>query len=1155
MGSVWSTKNKHLKIFHPFTLLFKESNMNYEYDKTKKTQKSSLILYFSILFYSLFILIFFLVTTENTFEIIVGTTCFVICLIGLFLFFISFCKFRCIKIKNVRFFQLILLTVVYVVFTFLNRVLCNNLKRGKSTSKDKFFFEIIFIDIEIIFKFLWALLDVNEFIFLFFGNSFNLIIIFSYFDTNLSLYILIAFTLSLIVIIQTILSYYLTKIQKESHVVQKLQVDLEKYADAFNIGYFSLNNSYDFNSKNKQTTQENESVLYKSKYFDQDIFRKIFPEKRNLISLLGDLEEMNKEILVFDKTPEISKNPDELDSHGTNSINFSEHKNTLNWEKKDENVNYINSQLLKDNHGLSSWYKHNISGSEFPLMSLKKESYLNSSNKNSCNKNIEESSYRQEKKSLFHRKNKMEKNIIDVNEIINNTTQKEEASIIVNSENSIVENQDDGKALIACLHSYVLKNIEKSKNFVYLGRKRININQKDQNFNDSVSDFLYFKILFRYNFSLKCFQFVFLDESKYQYDLIFKRFAQQISMYLHDFKNPLISLNEKIIELKEMFNNLHLQSKFDKATFEFDKDFINDFSFLSITTSDCIGMIKSYENFAKTIVDPKTVFELDLSSFKLQELINYLRDWMNLKISKGELKIDFEVIYVKPFPEDLIICTDKLKLKQILVNILSNSLKFTTRGSIKLTMSREKIDNKFYIKFVVEDTGIGMNELTVQSIFQPFFTRKTGIMNKDGCGLGLVISQKMSACLGKEIEVESTEFQGTKMWFYCEEKENPKKTITSSILFREREEMVNDNINNTVKNNSFSGVSEKGIEDELIDYPLSNQTVRRSSEYLLNIVNNKSQKRKPLSKVTTKKSSSKINLIPDDTLICNEMIAISPKQKPEFCISLSPSKLKSKRRSVTLKGKSQGSAFKNSFIFQNFETNISSFSNLLTKLEISLTFLSENNNLNVNFSPSILNNSTIITSKKPFFKTQNSFSKVPLFSTKSIGRKETKSTLGYSISEQQPIFNQHFKTFFKSGTKAFSILIVDDENLCQKSTNRIINSFGLRNITVEFLNDGYEFLIKFWNKEILDYDLIIMDNHMNLIDGTDVINLILFMKENNIGINCNFDYNILYRLWICSADTYSIQNKLFKKEIVNIVGKPVTRVEMEKILRKYGAIK
>ena len=235
--------------------------------------------------------------------------------------------------------------------------------------------------------------------------------------------------------------------------------------------------------------------------------------------------------------------------------------------------------------------------------------------------------------------------------------------------------------------------------------------------------------------------------------------------------------------------------------------------------------------------------------------------------------------------------------------------------------------------------------------------------------------------------------------------------------------------------------------------------------------------------------------------------------------------------------------------------NISSFSNLLTKLEISLTFLSENNNLNVNFSPSILNNSTIITSKKPFFKTHNSFSKVPLFSTKSIGRKETKSTLGYSISEQQPIFNQHFKTFFKSGTKAFSILIVDDENLCQKSTNRIINSFGLRNITVEFLNDGYEFLIKFWNKEILDYDLIIMDNHMNLIDGTDVINLILFMKENNIGINCNFDYNILYRLWICSADTYSIQNKLFKKEIVNIVGKPVTRVEMEKILRKYGAIK
>ena len=72
----------------------------------------------------------------------------------------------------------------------------------------------------------------------------------------------------------------------------------------------------------------------------------------------------------------------------------------------------------------------------------------------------------------------------------------------------------------------------------------------------------------------------------YQYDMIFKKFAQQISMYLHDFKNPLISLNEKVIELKEFFNDLHLHSKSDKAVFEFGKEFINEFSFLSITTTD-----------------------------------------------------------------------------------------------------------------------------------------------------------------------------------------------------------------------------------------------------------------------------------------------------------------------------------------------------------------------------------------------------------------------------------------------------------------------------------------------------------------------------------------------------------------------------------------
>jgi len=93
---------------------------------------------------------------------------------------------------------------------------------------------------------------------------------------------------------------------------------------------------------------------------------------------------------------------------------------------------------------------------------------------------------------------------------------------------------------------------------------------------------------------------------------------------------------------------------------------------------------------------------------------------------------------------------------QSLLNLLSNAVKFTTGGKIILQVYRETVNNEEWVKFVVKDTGIGLSESQMESLFSAFSqadmstTRRYG-----GTGLGLTISQKFCRLMGGEISVES----------------------------------------------------------------------------------------------------------------------------------------------------------------------------------------------------------------------------------------------------------------------------------------------------------------------------------------------------------------------------------------------------------------
>jgi signal transduction histidine kinase/CheY-like chemotaxis protein len=106
--------------------------------------------------------------------------------------------------------------------------------------------------------------------------------------------------------------------------------------------------------------------------------------------------------------------------------------------------------------------------------------------------------------------------------------------------------------------------------------------------------------------------------------------------------------------------------------------------------------------------------------------------------------------------------TDLTKLKQSIINLLSNAAKFTKDGTVTLRLSREERDDSSWVKFEVMDSGIGMTEQQMGRLFQAFTQADSSTTrNFGGTGLGLTITKHFCAMLGGSIAVKSSPGQGS----------------------------------------------------------------------------------------------------------------------------------------------------------------------------------------------------------------------------------------------------------------------------------------------------------------------------------------------------------------------------------------------------------
>ena len=152
--------------------------------------------------------------------------------------------------------------------------------------------------------------------------------------------------------------------------------------------------------------------------------------------------------------------------------------------------------------------------------------------------------------------------------------------------------------------------------------------------------------------------------------------------------------------------------------------------------------------------------DLDPHDFVLRQLIEDVMDLFAAKAAKSGIDLVYQIDPLIPAQ----LHTDALRLRQILINLIGNAMKFTASGEIFLKVNKVGVDNDGHIglQFEVMDTGIGISKDKISRLFKAFSqidsstTRKYG-----GTGLGLVICERLVHLLGGAITVESEEGKGS----------------------------------------------------------------------------------------------------------------------------------------------------------------------------------------------------------------------------------------------------------------------------------------------------------------------------------------------------------------------------------------------------------
>ncbi|SOC81053.1 PAS domain S-box-containing protein [Salinimicrobium sediminis] len=181
---------------------------------------------------------------------------------------------------------------------------------------------------------------------------------------------------------------------------------------------------------------------------------------------------------------------------------------------------------------------------------------------------------------------------------------------------------------------------------------------------------------------------------------------------------------------------------------------------LSFSAKNLLALINNILDFSKLEAGKAThhITDFDLPLL----LINLKQAHHPMAIDK-QTKLDLHIDDKIPAR----IATDQLKLSQVLHNLVSNAVKFTESGKVNISVELQKQENEtLWLKFDIEDTGIGISEDKIEHIFEKFTQAESSTVRQyGGTGLGLSITRLLLELMGSEIKLESTPGKGSRFYF------------------------------------------------------------------------------------------------------------------------------------------------------------------------------------------------------------------------------------------------------------------------------------------------------------------------------------------------------------------------------------------------------
>ena len=206
----------------------------------------------------------------------------------------------------------------------------------------------------------------------------------------------------------------------------------------------------------------------------------------------------------------------------------------------------------------------------------------------------------------------------------------------------------------------------------------------------------------------------------------------------------------------------------------------------------------------------------------LLDLINDILDMTKIEAGKLEIRYDdFDIsllienttesiqpllrknnnrLIVDCDPQLGIICTDMTRLRQVLLNILSNACKFTKSGEIRVIVNRQFDEQAEYFYLVISDTGIGISQGNIQKLFQPFSQADSSTTRQyGGTGLGLAISHRLCQMMGGDITLQSELGKGSTFTIHLPvSSELAKKNANSKLSIASNKPSLNESSPNEI---------------------------------------------------------------------------------------------------------------------------------------------------------------------------------------------------------------------------------------------------------------------------------------------------------------------------------------------------------------------